>query len=46
MLQLFTFMMGDLQFDTLNQILNLRTVAARLAVTLAGAPPPSSLPRA
>lgn len=38
-LQLFTVMMGDMQYDTLKNILNLDTVAARLAVTLAGGAP-------
>lgn len=35
-LQLFTLMMGDVQFDTFKSILKLNTVASRLAVTLAG----------
>jgi hypothetical protein len=34
-LQLFTAMMGDVQFDTLKSIVNINTVASRLAVTLA-----------
>ena len=37
MLQLFTLMMGDIQYDTLGAILGMGTVASRLAVTLAGA---------